>query len=306
MGIDDHANQPVDLVIANESRSNRSLMLSRTKSLYTVARILLALSVATAFAAEAAGQGTAQKRANPGSDAGKRVFASTCAGCHGLDGKGSERAPNIADRPAIQQLSDTQLSGIIENGVPGTGMPPFHSLESSQVRAVVAYLRTLQGEKKTSARLPGDPEHGKAIFFGQARCSNCHMVAGEGGFIASDLSEYAAVHPAEQIRSALTQPNTSPSSQIRLATATMRSGEKFVGRVRNEDNFSLQLQTLDGVFHLISKSDLEGLAYDSQALMPGDYGSTLSAAELNDVISYLMSVVHGKVATKARDDKEFR
>jgi hypothetical protein len=31
---------------------------------------------------------------------------------------------------------------------------------------------------------------------------------------------------------------------------------KYSGRVRNEDNFSLQLQTLDGAFHLFMKSEL--------------------------------------------------
>ena len=71
-------------------------------------------------------------------------------------------------------------------------------------------------------------------------------------------------------------------------TATIRGGEKFVGRIRNEDNFSLQLQTLDGTFHFVTKSELESLEYNSQTLMPSDYGSTLTPDELNDVVSYLM------------------
>src|ERR1700756_3164662 len=60
---------------------------------------------------------------------GKQTFASTCAGCHGLDGRGGERAPSIAERARVQRFSDAQISHIIENGVPGTGMPAFHSLE---------------------------------------------------------------------------------------------------------------------------------------------------------------------------------
>jgi hypothetical protein len=31
-----------------------------------------------------------------------------------------------------------------------------------------------------------------------------------------------------------------------MATVTTRGGKKYTGRIRNEDNFSLQLQTLDG------------------------------------------------------------
>ena len=53
-----------------------------------------------------------------------------------------------------------------------------------------------------------------------------------------------------------------------------------------------RLQTLDGAFHFLTKSDLEGLQYAPQTLMPSDYSSTLSSAELNDVISYLMKVAN--------------
>jgi len=76
-----------------------------------------------------------------------------------------------------------------------------------------------------------------------------------------------------------------------MVTATTRGGEKYVGRIRNEDNFSLQLQTLDGTFFFVDKSDLEGLD-STQTLMHSDYGSTLSSGELNDVVSYLMRVAN--------------
>src|SRR5580704_13338015 len=63
---------------------------------------------------------------------GQLTFAASCAGCHGLDGKGSEKAPNIAGNVKVQHLTDAQLSDIISNGVPGTGMPPFRSLSPAQ------------------------------------------------------------------------------------------------------------------------------------------------------------------------------
>jgi cytochrome c oxidase cbb3-type subunit III len=228
---------------------------------------------------------------------GDKLFAGSCAGCHGLDGKGGERAPNIAESPRVQRLSDDQIFGIVENGIPGTGMPPFHTLESSDIKSVIAYLRTLQGTKKP-AELPGDPGSGRAIFFGKAKCSNCHMVAGKGGFIASDLSGYARTHSVEETRSAITIPNSAGDRQSRIVTASTRDGKKYVGRIRNEDNFSLQLQALDGTFHFLAKSDLERLDSSAQSLMPSDYASTLSPNELNDLISYLMTSANsGESAT---------
>jgi cytochrome c oxidase cbb3-type subunit III len=222
---------------------------------------------------------------------GKQIFTSSCAQCHGLDGKGSERAPNIAERPNIQRLSDSQIFHIIQNGVPGTGMPAFHSFDNGQIRAVVAHLRTLQGKNKTAA-LPGNPEQGKALFFGKAGCSQCHMVAGTGGFIASDLSEYARIHAVDQIRSAIVDP-ASIGQQTRLVAVTLNNGEKYTGRVRDEDNFSVQLQSLDGSFYFLSKSEIEKMQVDSQPLMPSDYGTRLDTHELNDVISYLIREAGG-------------
>jgi cytochrome c oxidase cbb3-type subunit III len=253
--------------------------------------VLAALWAASCFAAwpQIPQQPSRQKNFKPVSTRGKQMFASTCATCHGLDGRGGERAPNIAENPRVQRLSDVQIAHIIENGIPGTAMPAFHTLETADVKSVVTYLRTLQGTRQT-LKLPGDPAQGEKIFFGKAGCSGCHMIAGKGGFIASDLSSYARTHDAEQIRSAITTPASASDRQARLVTATTRGGEKVVGRIRNEDNFSLQLQTIDGTFHFVTKSDLEALEYNSQALMPSDYGSTLHPDELNDLVSYLIKV----------------
>jgi len=264
-----------------------------------LALVMAALWAANGVAAwpQTPQQNLQQKNEKPASRRGKRTFASTCANCHGLDGRGGERAPNITQNAKVQRLSDAQIAHIIENGIPGTGMPAFHSLETSGVKAVVTYLRILQGTKK-ALKLPGDPERGEIIFFGKAGCSGCHMVAGKGGFIASDLSEYARTHTVEQIRSAITAPGGDPQS--RLVTAKIRGGGEVVGRIRNEDNFSMQFETLDGTFHFVRKSDLDGLEYSTQTLMPSDYSSTLSSAELNDVVSYLMRAANVSVG-EAKD-----
>ncbi len=234
---------------------------------------------------------------------GKQIFSSACAQCHGLDGRGSERAPNIADRPTIQRLSDSQIVRIIQNGVPGTGMPAFHSFDNSQIRAVVAHLRTLQGKNKTAA-VPGNPEQGKTLFFGKAECSQCHMVAGDGGFIASDLSEYARIHEVEQIRSAIVDPGNT-GQQARLVRVTLHSGQIYAGRVRNEDNFSVQLQSLDGTFYFLSKSEIDKMQTDAQSLMPSDYGTRLNTHELNDVISYLIRAAGGADPAARKKGEEF-
>jgi cytochrome c oxidase cbb3-type subunit III len=269
-------------------------MLPSSVSRFVLAPVLAILWAVNGLAVWSQGpqQNAPQKVVKSVSTRGKQTFASTCAGCHGLDGRGGERAPNIAENPKVLRLSDARISHIIENGVPGTAMPAFHSLAHPDVQAVVTYLHSLQGIKRT-LNLPGNPDRGETVFFGKAGCSGCHMAAGKGGFIASDLSGYARSHAVEQIRSAITSPAAGNARQSRLVTATTRGGEKYVGRIRNEDNFSVQLQALDGTFYFVEKSDLVGLD-SSQTLMPSDYGSTLSSNELNDVVSYLMRAANVK------------
>jgi len=230
---------------------------------------------------------------------GQKLFASNCAACHGLDGRGGERAPNIAKRREVQRLSDAALVRTVQEGIPGTGMPAFRSLGKPGIAAVVSYLRVLQGGGPNAA-LPGDPKQGKVIFFGKGRCSDCHMAGGQGGFIASDLSSYAHDLGAFEIRSAILDPNRLDRSVV----AITRSGEKFVGIARNEDNFSLQVQTLDGAFHFLIKSELQGLESQSQPLMPSDYGSTLTRQELNDLISFLMQSARGSKAVSPKPIEE--
>ncbi len=245
---------------------------------------------ATAALAQGAQRPKQSAAAQPASRHGEKLFAASCAGCHGLDGRGGERAPSIA-AGHVQRLSDVQIFGIVQHGITGTGMPSFHSLADSEINSVVAYLRTLQGTKGTF-KLPGDPVRGKAIFFGKAECAGCHMAAGQGGFIASDLSGYARTHSADETRGAITSPNPNGDRPAKTATVTTRDGGKYVGRVRNEDNSSLQLQTLDGAFLSLDKATIRGVEYSAQSMMPSNYGSTLSSDELNDLFSYLMSVAN--------------
>ncbi len=223
------------------------------------------------------------------SNRGRQVFVSNCATCHGLDGRGGERAPNIATSPGAQQLPDAGLLRIIERGIPAGGMPAFSSLGQSRIEAVARFLHTLQG-KRSFTSLPGNPQTGRRIFFGRAGCSSCHMVRGQGGFIGPDLSSYSETHSAQEIREAILHPAKDLSLQQSVLTVVTRAGEKYVGIVRNEDNFSLQLQTPDGAFHLFMKSDLKSFRREPGSLMPPDFGSKLTPSDLDDLISFLVRV----------------
>lgn len=235
---------------------------------------------------------------------GAALFASNCATCHGADGRGGEHAPNIATAPEVQHLSDRDIAGIVRNGIPGAGMPAFSSLNPQQVGEVVGYLRILQGRGKI-VKLPGDPVRGEALFFGKAKCSDCHMVNGKGGFIGSDLSSYGADARPDQIRAIILDPEKNLPLQKKATTVVTQTGQKLTGMLKVNDNFSLSLQTLDGTFHFLPKSELAQVDIGSRSLMPA--ASTLSSKEVDDVVSYLLHTAGENPSSqpsKADDDDD--
>jgi cytochrome c oxidase cbb3-type subunit III len=219
---------------------------------------------------------------------GPRLYNSSCAGCHGLDGHGSDKGANIAENMKLRNLPDAQLAEIISGGVPGTGMPAFSSLSATQVHAVVDYVRALQG-KGNAQVLGGDPKRGKEIFFGKGTCSTCHAISGEGGFLGPDLSSYAYGASAAAVREEVTKSRRIPPYGYRAATLTEHDGSQLQGLIRNEDNFSIQFQSTDGAFHFLQKTELQNLNRRETSLMPSDFGERLTRDELNNLVAYLMT-----------------
>ncbi len=228
-----------------------------------------------------------------------------CAVCHGADGKNSDRGSQpIATQPNIVAMSDADLMGVIHNGT-AAGMPTFPELTDQQAKAVVRYLRQLQrvsSGASTDAKPTGDPKAGKVLYFGKAQCSTCHMVNGQGGFMASDMTTYGQSHNAAAILGAIVKPDTKLSPNAQVVEAVTKAGQKISGVVRTEDSLELTLQTEDGRYHFLNRDSLAMVTYTDHSLMPHDYGTRLTAQELNDLVGYL--IVTGKstpaVAASAR------
>jgi mono/diheme cytochrome c family protein len=78
---------------------------------------------------------------------GAEIFNQMCVGCHGPDGKSQTdmgKQVHAADltSAAIQKLTDSSLSRVVENGK--EKMPPFQDkLSSAEIKSVVAYVRQL-------------------------------------------------------------------------------------------------------------------------------------------------------------------
>lgn len=255
----------------------------------TIAALLFLASVARLQSQAPSENRSARARKNTSTSSveGKKAFESICAACHGLDGRGGERGPDIARRQEVLRRTDSLLLEILEKGRPAAGMPAFAALGTEKLQGILTYLRTLQGIGPASA-LPGDAKRGKSLFFGKAGCSQCHMMNGAGGFLGADLSNYGATQSPAEIRNKILNINRDPDPRSKTVAVTLRNGIVLTGLARNEDNFSLQLQSLDGSFHLLSKSDIVHQEAQPTTPMPSGYDSLLSPAELDDLVKYLV------------------
>jgi mono/diheme cytochrome c family protein len=82
--------------------------------------------------------------------AGERLFAATCASCHGPKGQGGE-GPALRNKVLLEAASDTYLYETIRRGRRGTSMlgfatatPVRPALADAEVESIVSYLRTTQ------------------------------------------------------------------------------------------------------------------------------------------------------------------
>ena len=89
-----------------------------------------------------------------GTPRAERVYLGLCATCHGADGRGSWRATlflirpgDLSDGTRMRAHTDDYLFELIKHGgapFGRPGMPAFGaSLKDDDIRALVAYLRTL-------------------------------------------------------------------------------------------------------------------------------------------------------------------
>lgn len=236
---------------------------------------------------------------------GEFQFRSNCAFCHGLGAKGGGRGPDLTRAQKRHGNSDADLFRTINEGVPGTAMPPNGATQQGvgmtegEIWQVIAYIRSV--ELKAPAQPLGDAAHGKQLFFGSTACSTCHMVNGKGGRLGPDLTtsgsarstEYLVEsirNPSRRLAQGISEAMKEFSTEYETVKVETTDGHKFTGVVLNEDSFTLQMLDASEQLHLFDKNGLRSFEKSRESLMPSYDGKTLSDKELQDILAFLQSV----------------
>lgn len=214
-------------------------------------------------------------------ESGRQLFEARCVRCHGGDGTGGELGPDIV-HSGVRGRSVEELRDLFRTGIPDAGMPAV-SLPEPRLSELAAYVRSLiapAAEHPTA----GDVAAGERFFSGSGDCSACHMVHGRGGMAGPDLSNIARELTAAEIEESLREPDARIAPGYRPVSVRLRDGRSIRGFARNESNYDLQLQDLDGRFHLLRREELLDVAPDEESsMLPVEASET----ELRNLMAYL-------------------
>ncbi len=217
-------------------------------------------------------------------EAGSRVYTSDCALCHGPGGAGVDGVDLRLGR-FRQAVSDEDLHQIITAGLSNARMPAF-DLRQAEMDGIVAYIRAGFDPSGIAVKV-GNVARGQALFEGRGDCASCHRVNGRGPRTAPDLSDIGAIRTPTALQRALLDPSAALLPINRPVRIVTRDGETIRGRRLNEDSYTVQLIDSADRLRSLVKADLVEYEVSSTPTMGP---TTLSSAEVADVIGYLLSL----------------
>ena len=268
--------------------------------------ILMCLVTASAGAAQAknpyAGDAKVAKL-------GEFEFRANCAFCHGLGARGGGRGPDLTRTPKKHGDSDADIFNTINNGVPGTAMPPNGATQQGvgmteeELWQVVTYIRSV--EKKAST-VSGDANHGRELYYGSAACGTCHMFKGKGGRLGPDLTGAGTARSTEYLTESLRKPSRRLAQGIieamkefteeyETVNVVTNDGTKYQGTLLNEDSFTIQFMDMREQVHSFDKASLKSLQKSRESLMPAYDEKVLPDKDLQDVLAFLVGGGQGGV-----------
>src|SRR5467141_3283847 len=214
---------------------------------------------------------------------GESQFRANCAFCHGLGARGGGRGPDLSRAQKRHGNSDADLFRTINEGVPGTAMPPNGATQQGvgmteeEIWQVISYIRSVQA--KAPAQIPGNAAHGKELFYGGAACSTCHMIQGKGGRLGPDLSttgsarstDYLAEsvrNPSRRLAQGISEAMKEFSQEYETVDVVTSDGTNYKGTLLNEDSFTIQFTDTREQVHSFDKAAVKSWKKSRQSLMP--------------------------------------
>lgn len=237
----------------------------------------------------AQGGPTDRQKVDPASAArGRSVYAAHCINCHGSSAKGGPNGPDLIRSTAV--LRD-RLGSHIGPAMRAAAASHQASLTADQIVDLSHFLHE-RVESVARNRIPtvpidvltGDPEAGRAYFFGAGRCSTCHSPTGDFAGLRSRTSD------ALTLQQRLLFPTLTRSEQRVEVTVTPLSGPPVSGTLVRVDNFSISLRDTSGDFRAFAR--VPGVKVDIRdpLTVHRDLLDQYTDEAIHDVVAYLWTL----------------
>ena len=143
-----------------------------------------------------------------------------------------------------------------------------------------------------------DVTRGRNLFHA-ASCAACHYFAGEGGGRGPDLTSLGTKFDARSILEAIVTPSAVVSDQYTGQVLTLNDGRQRFGAVSkgffgDSEVYELMAAEPDSLLERFPVQTVAKVEKSPLSPMPADLVDRLSAAELRDLLAFLLSRGAGK------------
>jgi cytochrome c oxidase cbb3-type subunit 3 len=238
---------------------------------------------------------------------GKAQYAGLCSACHGADARGGQLGgPNLLRSQLVLDDREGELiMPVVQQGRPGPPpMPPIPAA-LEDIKAIVAFLHSLQAQGTNQGGPPpgsepelnilvGDAKAGEAFFAQQ--CASCHSVTGDLQGIATRAGKPAMLQNlwVSGGRATARGPNRGAPRRTPkpiTATVTLASGEKLSGQLLKLDDFIVTLLLDDGSTRSARRSGATPkIEVQDPIAKHRELLGVLTNANMHDVTAYLATL----------------
>jgi putative heme-binding domain-containing protein len=148
----------------------------------------------------------------------------------------------------------------------------------------------------------GDAAAGRELFLNTQRlaCARCHTNDGAAGRAGPDLHAIGDKFTRGELADAVLRPSANIAVGYSTTIITTKSGDAFVGIVKEAADDHLGLMDGSGKLQRIETADIAKRGTQSTSLMPDELEAGLSQAEFANLIEYLVSLRLPELADAGR------
>jgi putative heme-binding domain-containing protein len=142
-------------------------------------------------------------------------------------------------------------------------------------------------EHRGVLQLMGDVAKGRMVF--KKNCATCHRLENEGFEVGADLLSTLKNKTPETLLIDILDPSREVDPRYLNYVAQTKDGRLLSGVIASETAASVLLRRAEKAEDTLLRTDIEAIQSTAKSLMPEGLEKQMTAAELADLIAYLMS-----------------